>query len=91
MCPTPNLTHDFPTQPVFSSVQSEAYWHLTDAYRYLCAHLSPSAALSETLANLDARSLLLNARDAVLSDSRMYHDGTTIDSLTGLVEKAERR
>jgi hypothetical protein len=85
----PSLIHDFPA-PYISSHQLQAHQLLNDAYKHLCAQFSPFWNREQMQANIDARLLILYARDAILDESPVHFHGTTIDALTGIVQGAEK-
>lgn len=64
---------------------------LNHAYNHLCDRFPCLITRDEQRDNVDARLLVLFARDAAVSEAGTYHDGDTIGELEGLVENAERR
>ena len=83
--------HTFPpSTPQLARQQKTASKILGDAYKYLCERFPGALSLAEQKANLDARTLLLYARDAVYSQTALFQ-GDTFTAAGDLVEEIVRR
>lgn len=83
--------HTFPpSTPQLERQQKTASKILGDAYKYLCSRFPAAVGVDEKRSNLDARTLLLYARDAVYSQSELFK-GDTFAAAERLVDAVERR
>lgn len=83
--------HTFPpSTPQLERQQKIASKILGNAYRHLCDRFPAALSVSEKKANLDARTLLLYARDAVYSQTALFN-GDTFTAAGDLVEEIVRR
>ena len=84
--------HTFPpSQPTpIRFDQKQPFDTLTHAYRYVCDQFHAALTREQMKANIDARVLLLQIRDAFLGDADCFK-GDTISSVEEMVKKAEGR
>lgn len=93
----PTVLHNFlpPDHPVqLPHSAQDPYQILTDAHKHLCEAFPVFGTREEMRDNIDARCLLMSARESVLREcvgELPPHDGNLIGSLTGLVEEAEKK
>lgn len=87
MTQTPAVIHDFPSStPQLERNQQQAADIITRAFNYLCRHFPAFGTRDEAQANIDARVLLIYARDAVYSQTELFQ-GHTFAAAEGLVDR----
>lgn len=85
----PAVIHSFPTSTLqLERNQQQAAEILTNAYKHLCDQFSAFWTRAEMQANVDARILLIYARDAVYSQSELFR-GDTFAALDEVVDRLQ--
>lgn len=87
MTETPAVIHNFPpSTPQLERNQQQAADILTHAYRYVSSRFPAYGPAAEMQANIEARLVLIRARDAVYSQSELFQ-GSTFAAAERLVER----
>jgi hypothetical protein len=80
--------HDFPSGRALSREQQEGFDRLTSVYKHLCEGFNSALTRSAMRSNIDARVIVMSARDVVCGASDERYKGNLIEGLFRTVERA---